>query len=354
VTGRRWASAPALGLIAALASLTARVPNARADAGRVVLLEPAKSPPGVHRCLVRIREELTAGGFSVAIVDPGPATDPISMAAAIERQRDAVATIALLGDPDSGSSELWIFDRVGAEAQVRRIPVPTDDPDRTPGVLAIRTIEVLRASALKLLVESNPTTKPEPAPSPPATLVETTPVPVSGPEPRFVFGLEAGVSTIGSPGGLTLAALPVLRARIPIGDRVNARLTLAGFGTRPTVETPRGSATIAQRLALVELGWLFRDGARLRPVATFGVGAMWVQIEGQGVAPYRGTSDDVWAMLADGGVGLLASLGRRVALSVEVHALVAFPYPLVRFVDLEAATIGRPALLGSLTLVVWL
>ena len=131
--------------------------------------------------MTRIREELAAGGFAVAVVDPGPATDPISMASAMERQRDAVATIALLGDPDAGSSELWILDRVGVEAQVRRIPVPTDDPERAPEVLAIRSIELLRASALKLLVESSRTARPEAAAAPP---VIAAPAVLEAPTPR--------------------------------------------------------------------------------------------------------------------------------------------------------------------------
>jgi hypothetical protein len=304
--------------------------------------------------MIRIRDELTAGGFSVAIVDPGPATDPISLAAAMERQRDAVATIALLGDPEAGASELWILDRVGPDAQVRRIPVPTDDPERTPGVLAIRSLEVLRASALKLLVESNRTAKPEAAPPSPPPVVVSPPAPEPSRARPLLLALEVGISTIGSPGGLSMAAIPVVRVRLPIGDHLSARLTLAGLGTRPSVDTPRGSAAVAQRFGLAELGWAFNQGSRLRPMATLGLGAMWVEIEGRGVAPYRGQADEMWAALADAGVGVLAELGRRMALSAEAHAMLAVPYPMVRFVDLEAATVGRPALLGSLTLVVWL
>jgi hypothetical protein len=350
VTGGR--SAQAIALCFVVAAVWA--PAARAESGRVVLFEPAKSGAGVHRCMTRIREELTAGGFSVAVVDPGPATDPISIAAAMERQRDAVATIALLGDPDVGSSELWILDRVGSEAQVRRIPVPNDDPDRTPGVLAIKTIEVLRASALKLLVESSRTAKPDPPTPPPPPVVESAPAP-QPPRRRYVLGLETGISALDSPGGgLAAAALPVVRVRVPVRERLTARLTLAGLGTRPRVETTRGSAAIGQVLGLAELGLSFREGRRLQPIATLGLGAMWVQVDGEGVFPYRGTADEVWAALADAGVGVLVALGRQIAIAAEAHALVAFPYPLVRFVDLEAATIGRPALLGSLTLVVWL
>ena len=346
------AAASALSVLVLIAGLSGSTPVAHADSGRVVLLEPARRP-GIHRILTRIGEELTARGCSVAIVDSGPATDPVSMAALMERQRNAVATIALLGDPDAGSSELWILDRVGPEAQVRRIPVPTDDPDRVPEVLAIRTIELLRASALKLLVESSRRATPTPTPTPPVEVLAPPPAAEPpGPRPSLV-AFETGIATLDSPGGgLGAAALPIVRARVPVGDRLMLRLTLAGFGTRPRVETSRGSAAVGQLLGLAELGAWFRPGRRLRPVASLGLGTMRVKVEGQGVFPYRGSSDDRWVTIADVGAGVLAGLGGRLALALEAHAMLAIPYPMVRFVDLEAATIGRPALLASLTLVV--
>ena len=52
---------------------------------------------------------------------------------------------------------------------------------------------------------------------------------------------------------------------------------------------------------------------------------------------------------------MLAGLGDgELALAFELHAFLAFPHPVVRFVDDDAATIGRPALMASLTLVAWL
>ena len=54
---------------------------------------------------------------------------------------------------------------------------------------------------------------------------------------------------------------------------------------------------------------------------------------------------------ADAGVGLRMPLRpRRVELGVEVHALVAEPYPVVRFFETEVARAGRPSLLASVTL----
>jgi hypothetical protein len=53
---------------------------------------------------------------------------------------------------------------------------------------------------------------------------------------------------------------------------------------------------------------------------------------------------------ADGGVGIALAIGSRAAVVTELHALVASPHPVVRFVDTRAATIGYPSLILTLTL----
>src|SRR5437762_4525859 len=122
--------------------------------GRVTLLDPPGLGTTARDCLTRIRAELVAGGFDVALVDPGAHADPISVAEVLERQQGAVAAVALVGEPGQQGAELWILDRVGSVPEVRRVPADGEDPERLPEVLAIRTIEILRASALKLLVQS--------------------------------------------------------------------------------------------------------------------------------------------------------------------------------------------------------
>lgn len=84
----------AIGALGGLALLALRV---QANPARVVLLEPAASASALHHCLTRIRQEPVAGGFEVVTVDPGPKTDPLSIANAMDRQTDAVATFAVLG-----------------------------------------------------------------------------------------------------------------------------------------------------------------------------------------------------------------------------------------------------------------
>jgi hypothetical protein len=325
--------------------------SAQAASGLVVLLEPSVATPGERRCLTRIREELLAGGFEVALVDPGPGADPISIAGAVQRQRGSVATIALLGDPELGPSELWILDRVGGQAEVRRIAAPTDDPAHVPEVLAIRTIELLRASALKLLVESSQPPRVEAA-APMPVIAPSSPPPAPAPTP--VLRLEVGLALWQSLGGPGPAALPTARLRLTLPAPLFVRLTLAGLGSRPRVTTAQGSAEVEQDLALVEIGVAFRRQRRSSPFVSVGGGALRVGSTGDGIYPYRGIDDSRWAGLVAGGVGLVVALGGRAAMAFEVQAALAAPHPVVQFSGAGAATIGRPALLATWTLMTWL
>jgi hypothetical protein len=345
----RWRRAGVIACAGMLSTLVAATP-VRALPGRIVVLQPTVASAGARRCLTLIRDELIAGGFAVAAVDLGPAQDPVSLAEAMRRQQGAVATIGLLGDPSSGPAELWILDNIGGHAEVRRIPAPSDDPERVAEVLAIRTVEVLRASALKLLIESS---RQPPAPARTAQIAAAPPPATAPVAPRSV-AIETGLSLLVSPGQLDAAAVPVARLRVAVAGPALARFTVAGLGTRPSVETSRGTASIAQALGLVEMGLVFRRDQRLQPAMSLGAGVLRAGSDAQGSFPYLGQRDARWAALFDAGVGVVAPLGDRLALALEAHVMLAAPYPVVRFADLDAATIVRPAAWTTLTLVTWL
>jgi len=316
--------------------------------GRVTLLDSTGSGPTARDCLTRIRAELVAGGFEVSLIDAGSHTDPISIARLMEQQEGAVATVALVGEPGQPRAELWILDRIGPAPEVRRVPASSEDRGQLPEVLAIRTIEILRASALEVLVESQ-----RRAAAPPV-VAEAAPAPPPAPPRARTFGLEAGVSLLDSLGGAGPAALPLVRCRALLGDWLFARVTAAGLGSRPRVETSAGSAAIDQSLGLVELGLGLRPGRRLRPTFALGGGAFHFASEGVGTFPVRGVQAARFTGAAAAGVGLLANVTGELSFAFEVHGLVAFPHPTVRFFDLEAATLGFPALFASLTMVAWL
>jgi hypothetical protein len=329
--------------------------SARAASDVVILFEPSVATAGQHRCLTRIREELLAGGFQVTVIDPGSKTDPISIAQALQQPSDAAASIALLGDPTIEPAELWIVDRTGARPDVRRIATPSDDPLHAPEILAIRTIELLRASALQRLVESTRIQSPsQPAPAQPASAPPATALVPTAPEERPRVGIELGVAVVEDLSGPGPAEIPVARLHVALPGSLFARLTVAALGSRPRVESAEGSATVGQSLGLLEVGATFRSQYRLRPIVTLGAGALYVTSDGEGVYPYLGHPDSRWTALFDGGLGLFASLSRQWGLAVEVHVLVAAPQPFVRFSQSNAGNIGRPALAAALTLVRWL
>ena len=89
-------------------------------------------------------------------------------------------------------------------------------------------------------------------------------------------------------------------------------------------------------------------------MVTLGVGTIYVRSAGAGVYPYQGIEESEWSALIDCGVGLIGSLGVHLATAFELHVSLAAPHPVIRFSGTDAATIGRPALLGSWTLITWL
>ena len=82
--------------------------------------------------------------------------------------------------------------------------------------------------------------------------------------------------------------------------------------------------------------------------------ALQVQSDGAGAWPYAGVRTSRWVAALDAGVGLLATAGADLAFAFELHGLLAFPHPTVRFNDVETATVGFPSILASLTMIAWL
>lgn len=363
----------------AVAALTpATAPAAPPPAGHVRLLQRSANEPRARRCLTRLREELEAGGFTVATSDFGVGGEGLWLVDPPSPRDGSIATITLIGDPDAGAAELWIVNGVPwGRAVVRRLLVPAGPGTQADEVVAIRALEFLRASALELAATRPPSLAPSPSVSTDTRVTPTAPAEPSpsppgrgapaasasgagadtaagGPPPpaRRRFAFELGVSLLES-AAVTPAFLPVARLRAEWLSLLETRLSLAGFGTqgRVTDGNLKGSAAIGHVLGLFELRAAFRSGRALRPAIGVGAGVLRVNLDGAGNFPYEGRSGQQWAALFDAGVGLTARLGARLAVAFEVHGQLATPYPTVQFSGEEAARIGRPALFSSVTLV---
>jgi hypothetical protein len=144
--------------------------------------------------------------------------------------------------------------------------------------------------------------------------------------------------------------IPVGRLGLRLSTWSQLRLSVAGLGSRPVVRNVYGTATVSQTMALLELGLALGIDQRIQPRLSLGGGVLNVAVAGTGDTPYEGLKSQQWSAAFDAGAGLAVALGSRAALISEIHALLASPHPVVRFIDTKAATIGNPTLMFTLTL----
>jgi hypothetical protein len=343
VLRRVWAAG--LALVATLAAQAGW-------AATVILVRPANPKAVTAEALVRMHGELVSAGFDVQITASTPGADPRASLEQTASGSNVDAVVAILGDATPGPVEVWVIDRVTGKSVVRRIPNQPES-DRAAEILAIRAIELLRASLLEVAMaggrEPPIVSKPPPA--------EVT---------RFVdraldsrresrWAIEVGGSVAAGFDGVGPAVLPMIRLDRAVGARGLVRVTAAGLGTRSRVEAPSGSAEVAQQFGLIEAGIRLRPRQRVQPFFSLGAGVRYTSAEGRASGLHQGQTAGLWSFLADAGTGIRLSLHSRFEIALEVHAELAQPYPAIHFVDSPTVpTAGRPDLLSSLTLIAWL
>jgi len=317
----------------------------------VLLLRPVPTSDTLTEAILRIKSELSAGGFDVKVADidaQEPTPDPRAL---MERAGETLApsaTIGIFGNVEQGPAELWVVDRIAGETVVR-IEVAATSERRISEVMAIRAQELLRASLVELLVQQNRPAPPS-TPPPPQVVERRVEDAVESPIAPWSFALELGASAFGGWGGIGPTLASAARLRMALGERWWLRLTAVGLGTQPSVTTDVGTATVNQNLVLLEgTAWL-RPRRLVRPVLSLGLGAERVGVQGTDNSRYRGESHARWFAAADFGAGVAFRLLAHWELLLEAHALFTAPRPAVRFLDLEAARAGQPTLFAIITL----
>ena len=355
---RGFAGAVAFVALALAPAAAKAVAPPLAAGGRVTLLQSSAVSPRARRCLTRLREELAAGGFEVTVSEFGAGTGALWMMDPPSLRDGSIATITLVGNPDDVDAELWIVDAIPlGRVVVRRLLVPAGGGTHDDEILAIRTLEFRRASALEHATGAPPSSAtpasmgPSAPSATPVTVAEERARPVAPLATRGPLSFEIGLGLIESSRALGPAFLPVARLRAEWLSLLETRVTVAGFGTQPRVTSPEGTATVGQSIGLIELRAAFRHGHAVRPALGIGGGVLRVNVDGTGTWPYEGLLGQRWAGLFDVGAGFTAKLGRQFSVAVELHGQLAAPYPTVRFSGDEVARIGRPGLFSSVTLV---
>jgi hypothetical protein len=332
-------------LVAVAILLVARLSSA--ESALVVLVRPSAQSAVVSEAITRIRGELIADGFEVSIVDAPPGADPASVLARADQQAGAAATLGLFLHADASAAELWVIDRLTSKTVVRRVEMTRAPTGSVPEVLARRSVELLRASLLEILVDAQKRPADKPAPRAQASRWAAQALEAR----RSNWGIEAGAQVLAGFGGVGGAVMPVGRVRVVLSERVAARLTLSGLGTRPRVDTAEGTATVSQEVGLLELIGEIAPRSWLRPSLSVGAGAYHIGVVGNAASPYAGLDGGRFVFAADAGAGLAISLTSAFALSLEGHAMLITPRPVIRFLQVETAEVRTPLLSGALTLV---
>jgi hypothetical protein len=323
---------------------------AQADSVLVILAGPAGSADAPNERMNRIRGELLADGFRVRPTSPVRELDRVATLRGAAQAMGGPITAALFVDEEAGI-DIYLLDALSDRLVVRHLDTNAAPPDGGPEVVARHAVDLLRASILDFAIEglrSAAATAPSTTSSPPHG--ETLERPAAA-----RWALEAGLGVLGSFEGVGAAVVPAARLRFAASRTFQIRLTGAGFGSTPTVETDRGTAAVQQGVAIVDGAAVLGHARWLRPTVALGAGAYYASVTGSGVAPpYRGQTGRALAVAFDGALGLATSVMSNVELSLEAHAVVTEPGIAVRFIDVDAARLGRPSLLVTFTVAGWI
>lgn len=295
---------------------------------------------GDQRITNRVNAELSALGFEVELVPETRSTEPSSLRQ-IATEHGAVA--GLRASPSKTGIELWIVNpATGATAYEE---VVTIQSGRNDELLALRSVEVLRARLLKLGVLSS-------APPAPAALEPEPAVPSPPPPPPThaqLLTADLGLAYTWETSALSNYA----SARFGLTVSPTPTFSLSSFAMLPLEESQvlQHEGTASVNATLFGLG----SDAHLRwgrLGASLGAGALLavLSVTGEADPPYQGQHDRLFAAVPFIRVSGSARVADWLGLNLELLAGVATPPTVVR-VNLEnVAEWGHPLLTSSLTL----
>jgi hypothetical protein len=310
-------------------------------ASTVLLVRPQSPSSLASEALVRMHGELASAGFAVSFTAAMVGMDARASLEMLASGPGVDAVVAILGDESPDMIEVWVADRISGGSVVRRTPYHKGG-DRDAEVLAIRAIELLRASLLEVDLVGKVK---------PAAVAER-----AAREPRddSRWGLEVGGNVVTSFDGVGPAVVPFLRLDGVVARWCVGQASIAGLGTRARVGSTVGNAQVSQEFATLGATIRGRADKGVRPTLSFALGALHTSAEGRADWPFAEWTAAEWSFLADVGIGMRLSAGQRYEVAVEAHAQLAEPYPVVRFLGANVASSGRPSLLFTLALVAWL
>lgn len=340
---RRWTAA----LGALLFALTAAAGAAlAAGAPRIILIAPTGDDP----ISLRLQAELRSLRFDVPEIEVESAPDPPSRARLEDAARKSEAVAAVRIVPSKTGVEVWIVDRITGKTVLREMVTSAGGAGSRDATIALRVVELLRASLMELdaarppqgEVETPPLVRELMAPpritAPPVVKIGTLPEPAPP-----AFSIELGPAAMLSPGGFgpegavsaafyyhpaepfgvnLIALIPILPASVsgPEGA-TTARIGLLGGGLRGTW-APAGSA------------WIATLGG--------GLSALWLHLDGEPAPGFVGKPANLFSAAPYLRAGLGVTVAPRLRLRADTLLGASLTPTLVRFSERLAAVWGVP------------
>lgn len=304
--------------------------------GMEACCEP-ESWSAAERVLAR---EFRALGFTVLNI-PGRATGErarrLELQDLTETRSAACAVRIVRPAAGQGAVELWINDRVTRKMLFRQLEISPEVGDREAEIIALRIVEMLRASLLELRLPDR-SAKPRVVPPVVRRLI---PVEPPGRPSRLDLLLHSG-AWISSGGVPVLGMLHLgLRLRLPASFSVTGDLGLSILSG--DINSDGLSSTFDVSEAFLWGAWHPAPVGRVEPALGLGAGVILPRAEGiSGEPGFSMKKDDTRVGAAGCRFDLVWRFSPRVAAFFSVTAGFAFPEIIVRFADREVAHAGNP------------
>jgi hypothetical protein len=352
---RLAASALCIAPLALLSLSAARAnPLADAPAPTVVLLRGAAPDEMTTEAMARVRGELKAAGFDVAVIALS-GSDARRELETTGRELGPIAAFAIFVTPSgegTASAEIWVSDRIRRKTIIQNAVLTDRDRGRASEILAVRAVELLKASLADLWTPatraSASTGSSAPAVTGPAAV---SPVHEDANESRHAFASGMGVALGGGvlqnfgATGTTWGPEALVSYGWPQG--LSLRVSFEGLGPASTLSAPAGIAKVEQQLAVLEAVKTWWPRAALVPFVCAGAGMQHTHVTGIASPPFEGHVSDIWSALTALGAGVAIPFFAPLSLLVQARALATWPPTQVQIADTDAGRIGTLSLLAD-------
>lgn len=312
-----------------------------AFAQRVLLVEPLPGDPAISEAFNRLRAELLLQEFEVQVLDTeGRRLTPEELEEAAQRA-DAFAAVALNRHARGTDADVSIADRVTGKISLRRLAISAGQD--SPRVLAVRAVDLLRASLRELPPDERP-------PPDVVGVTQAAPPPelrAFAKPSRFLVGASATV--LGAAHDVSSGYGASLTFWVQATSRLKLGVLLVGPLVGARYRTVNGDAVVRQELGQLRATFNVLPPGRFELGPALGTGVYHLQAQGDVAAPLSSRSAQVLSFAGSGGVEARLSLTDALSVGASFAALLLTPRPVLA-VETESAELGQPLLLASLGL----